>query len=600
MSPWFLRDPERFKLERKSIEELSRSAEWLLGAEWLFDKGLCIDAVIHVHGYDYEVRVEFPFLYPDAPITVRPRNMENRISSHQYGGKDGPLCLEWGPDNWHRDVTAVQMLESAFRLFDIENPLGEDRPEAPVVAPSRHQLTLGQELRSKHFRWFESKSLSDYFQKQPDHSIGTFKFSLSIATDTWISLVQEVMPLGSSVWKDDQIPTNMPGADWIREGIWLKTDLNREIIGKPNSLTELRNLFSGTENEKSLATDGTCPVDSLGKSITGVLIIDGSGELHFFIVFSDESVRENATVQSGFSSVQIRSPEWSQLNRIKIGIVGLGSVGSKISMCLARMGVHKFYLVDHDVLLPENLQRHALDWLGVTLHKVDAVKAAIDRVAPGAQVEVCDLHITGQESNALVSGTLNRLAACDILIDATADPKVFNLLSAVARTANRPMVWMEVFGGGLGGLIARSRPGIDPIPQDMRCAYNNFCIDYPCPDLKPGPDYTAETEDGEVLIASDADVAIIANHAVRLVPDCITPPENSIFPNSMYLIGLKTGWVFEAPFATIPISMKNFNAEGCKTTEKEIGEEDLNFLLGLLKEDGNATDTTPGNNTAAN
>ena len=261
------------------------------------------------------------------------------------------------------------------------------------------------------------------------------------------------------------------------------------------------------------------------------------------------------------------------------------------------MGVRKFYLVDHDVLLPENLQRHALDWQEVVQHKADAMMVAIGRVSPGAQVEVCRLHIAGQESNASVSGALNRLAACDLLIDATASPRVFNLLAAVARTTSRPMIWIEVFGGGMGGLVARSRPGIDPTPQDMRGAYLQYCTDNPDLTLRSAPEYyAAEIEDGEVLVASDADIAIIAHHAARFVPDCFTPPERSKFPNSMYLIGLAKGWVFEAPFATIPISMASYTVAGWNDSKRtELRPEDAKFLLGLLQKYENATANTTGN-----
>src|SRR4030042_7098914 len=124
--------------------------------------------------------------------------MQNRVSTHQYGGADGPLCLEWGPDNWHRDVTSVQMLESAHRLFEIENPLGEDRPDIPVVAPSRHNLTAGQELRDKWMRWYAGKALSDYLAGQPAYQVGTFKFSLHTTAESWVSLVHEAMPFGGS------------------------------------------------------------------------------------------------------------------------------------------------------------------------------------------------------------------------------------------------------------------------------------------------------------------------------------------------------------------------------------------------------------------
>ena len=68
-----------------------------------------------------------------------------------------------------------------------------------------------------------------------------------------------------------------------------------------------------------------------------------------------------------------------------------------------------------------------------------------------------------------------------MIIDATANPKVFNLLAAVARTAGRPMVWLDVYGGGIGGMVARSRPGLDLILQVMRSAYLQYCSNNPDP-----------------------------------------------------------------------------------------------------------------------
>lgn len=586
MTHWFIRDSQRLKLERAGIEELSRSADWLVGFEWGLDNGLCLDAVIRVHGHDYDLRISFPALYPDAPAVVRPRNMQRRLTSHQYGGADGPLCLEWGPDNWHRDITAAQMLESAYRLFDIENPLGEDRPDIPVSAPSRHKLTVGQDLRGRWARWYASNALIEYFNAQPEHSAGSFRYSFREVGENWIGLVHEVIAPGGDTWRDEQIPSTLPAAgNKDREiGIWFKTDLDGQTIGRQSKLEDLKMLLP-EDAARLLAADGSSPVVGFKPSTAGILIVDRTGGLHFFILLKGESIIACSTVRAEASTVQTRSPEWNDLNDKAIGIVGSGSVGSKIAMSLARMGVRKFYLVDHDVLLPENLQRHSLDWQGVLQHKVDALKTAIERVAAGTQVDVCRLHITGQESNASVAGAMSRLASCDLLIDATADQGVFNVLAAVARTAGRPMVWMEVFGGGIGGLVARSRPGTDPTPQDMRCAYLEFCADNPDPSpMIFSGSYASENEDGEVLVASDAEVAIIAHHAVRFAADSFVPPERSKFPYSMYLIGFAKSWVFEAPFAAIPISTATYPATGWDSGEKqELDPESLQFLLDMLE-----------------
>jgi sulfur-carrier protein adenylyltransferase/sulfurtransferase len=593
MTHWFLRDSERLKRERAGIEELSRSAEWLVGTEWCLDGGLCLDAVVRAHGHDYEVRVSFPALFPDAPLVVRPRNMQGRISSHQYGGADGPLCLEWGPDNWHRDITAVQMLESTYRLFHTENPLGEDRPEVPIVAPSRHQLTTGQELRGEWARWCESRPLREFLAAQPANSVGGFKFSFRKTGENWTALIHEAAPVGGSTWKDNQIPATLPGAEPKEQdvGVWFKTDLAGPSIGQPNKLVRLKALLAGVGRDKFLATDGTSPIEGFQRSIAGVLVVDRSGDPHLFVVLSGDDAYACAPVRSDNTPVNVRSPESRGLNGKKIGIVGLGSVGSKIAISLARIGVRNFYLVDHDVLLPENLQRHALDWHGITQHKVDSMAIAIGRVAADATVDVCRLNIAGQESNAAVSGALDKLTGCDLVVDATANPRVFNLLAAVARTAGHPMVWMEVFGGGMGGMVARSRPGADPTPQDMRGAYLQYCTDNPDPTAKKSTaDYATESGDGEVLVASDADISIIAHHAVQFVPDCFVSAEQSKFPNSMYLIGLAKGWVFEAPFVNVPISTAGFSAAGWSDgKETEIPADSADFLVGLLQKTNNAS-----------
>jgi molybdopterin/thiamine biosynthesis adenylyltransferase len=345
------------------------------------------------------------------------------------------------------------------------------------------------------------------------------------------------------------------------------------------------------DGAKILATDGTSPVEGFKPPWGTILITDSSGELHLFLVLSSENVVRCTKVQSQPAPAQIRSPDAGDLKSKKVGIVGLGSAGSKIAMSLLRMGVRKFYLVDHDVLLPENLQRHVLDWESIAQHKVDAITVAMKRVAADVQVEVCRLHLAGQESNAAFSGALNALGECDLIIDATAEPKVFNVLAAVARTVGRPMIWLEVFGGGLGGMVARSRPELDPTPQDMRGAYLQFCTDNPDASRTIAiRNYEAETDDGRVLVASDSDVAVIAHHAAHFAADCFVPSERARFPHSMYLIGLAKGWVFEAPFVNIPISMASFSTSGWGNGKgQEISPENLLFLVQLLPKDDNAT-----------
>jgi len=593
---WFLANQKRLSLERAAVEELQRSAEWLAGAEWLLCGGLCVDAVIRAHGRDYEVRLEYPSLFPEMPPTVRPRNAEGRWSSHQYGS-DGPLCLEWGPDNWHPDVTGAQVLESAYRLLEIENPSGVAGGEGAAAAPSRHALTQGQELRGRYGRFFVGEGTLGRLAGLPGDGAATFKFSTSWRAESWLAVVHEVRLAGDgeTAWVDPAVPKYLRGSDdeALRDGVAFKTDLEPSLIESASGVEGIADLLGRAGHRADFLIDEGAPKPSgIEGKPAGTLILDRDLKPHFFIIFKDGDTRKLAAVRSEPCAAGARTPRNLEgLGEKSVGIVGLGSVGSKIAVSLARMGVGRFYLIDHDIFLPENAARHVLDWGSVGEHKVDAVREAVGRLGADCEVEVSRVHLTGQESTAAVSGALDRLGRCDLLIDATAEPGVFNLLSAVAAAYQKPMVWLRVYGGGLGGMMARSRPGGDPSPQTMRAAYLDYCHDFPAPEAADAPDYATEDAEGGILAASDADVGVIAHHAARFAADTLLGHDPSAYPYSMYLVGLAKWWVFEAPFATIPIAtshlLKEDGTEGKQGDAGDGGQNDnVAFIVSLLEKRG--------------
>src|SRR5207247_2396950 len=73
-----------------------------------------------------------------------------------------------------------------------------------------------------------------------------------------------------------------------------------------------------------------------------------------------------------------RLPEsYVVLAKKKVGIVGCGSLGSKLAASLARSGVGEFVLVDDDIMKPGNLLRHELDGSSLGVHKTDALEARL-------------------------------------------------------------------------------------------------------------------------------------------------------------------------------------------------------------------------------
>lgn len=596
---WFLEDPARLARELTEIEALASLTDWLIGVNWSVDSGLCVDAVIRVHGNDYHVCMKYPTHFPSVPPIVRPTNADFRWTSHQYGGIDGPLCLQWGSDNWHADVTGAQMLESAYNLFQHEDPLGRQSSEIATPAPSRHRLTIGQELRSTWCRFYIGWNLLTSLKSLTVGTSGIMKFSLRIKSDTCIIVIHELTVDSSSESQiDHMIPLFMregSGDFSLMRGLFFKTYLDSAMISGVGNISDLKSLLLHAHFNASLLAETISEVE-INSRAAGVLVLDDFNTPHFFLLLSNNNLVKVAAICSPPTDETYRRPQnLIGLANPSIGIVGLGSAGSKIVVALARMGVKSFHLVDHDVFLPENIERHILDWGYLGEHKVDGVRNLLSRINPDIVVSVSKLHLTGQESASLINGELLRLSECDLLIDATANSDVFNLLTSVAITAQKPLIWLEVFGGGKGGLVARSRPERDPDPHTMRAAYNHFCEDNPAPEESVIASYTIENSEGTIMVGSDADVAIVANYAVQLAVDSLVALDQSQYPYSMYLIGLAKWWVFTAPFHNIPIATdhlrqdRNYKQPLLSTTDEA---KIVHFLNGLFNKAFNATSST--------
>jgi len=77
----------------------------------------------------------------------------------------------------------------------------------------------------------------------------------------------------------------------------------------------------------------------------------------------------------------------------------------------------------------------------VGLQKTEALKEALELIAPGIQVMVRTHRMAGQESALIALVALKDTGSCDLVIDATAVPSVIVRLAAVALAYLKPLVW---------------------------------------------------------------------------------------------------------------------------------------------------------------
>lgn len=532
---WYLQYPDRYAAELAALRAAEAEGAWLEieGVRLDSEMRVCLNLSITAGSARRGAVLRYPQTFPFTPPTVSPHNAE-RWSGHQYG-RGGELCLEYGPDNWRADCTGADMVRSARRLLTMEATDG-----GRVVIPSRHQTTPGQDLRFKWGRLLVTLPMAKRFAVAPRCEPVKVEFSGLNHEETWVLVPARLTTLAGEDWRDPSIPPLVNFATtWEGLGYGLPHGVALPHFATASALTA----FLTEQGFHS-------PEDHQPGPFELVLVWHDKGNGLFWLRRECDEVVSFAPVTS--IGGQRLDPEHGILAGKSVGIVGCGALGSKLAMSVARAGVRRFVLVDDDVLLPENLVRHDLDWISVGEHKAAALARRLKLVAPGTTVMIRLQRLGAQEASGAIDGVLLNLQECDLIVDATAAPGVFNLLSSVATA--KTLVWAEVFGGGFGGLIARSRYGVDASPQEVRSRIEGWCAEQGAPALRPAADYGVTADSGP-MIADDADVGVIAAWAARFCIDLLLDRTPSSFPNSAYLIGLRAGWLFTQPFHTIPLDL---------------------------------------------
>ena len=214
-------------------------------------------------------------------------------------------------------------------------------------------------------------------------------------------------------------------------------------------------------------------------------------------------------------------------------------------------------MIDDDLLHPCNLVRHDGDWCHVGQHKVDAVADRLALINRDVKIVRRRHRLGGQEAATSAASALSALGRADLIVDATANPTVFNLCAHVARQSRTALLWLEVYAGGIGGLVARTRPGKDPEPFTLRESINQAAGELAetkgvePPNIAAG--YSTRDDEDAIVIASDADVTTVAGIASQIALDTVLAREPSHYPYPAYFVGLARGWIFDQPLHTIPV-----------------------------------------------
>ncbi len=556
MKLWWITNTVRVGLERAAIEALLRDEKWLSIERWTLIGGkFALEGTITAHEIAYPIRLLYPDQFPEVPAWVEPKDPAAQWSSHQYG-PGGSLCLELRPDNWVMEATGADVLRSAYHLLQEETPLGEKDQRCEV--PSAHNVGAIQAYDYSLNPVFIGARCRDRILEGSAQELHAFQGTLH--DDVWPFVVHDLEdrrssrrpPSNAADTIECQIVVSgqpAPTAVKTREELIAAAGLSDDTVGLVAASTHVLVLFVG--REESWAFQVLAKISPVKRRVVVLPASEG-----------DRSAR--AGVCAGKSAA----------------IVGAGSIGSKIAETLARSGVSKFVLADGDVLLPDNLERHALDWSEVGHRKARGLKRRIESIVPGAVVEVVDENFNWQRSAKTHAWQVSVLAECDIIVDATGDAATALFLGAIAAANGKPFVSIEVFEGGIGALVASYVPGRDAIYASSRAAFLAWCEQQPSqPPVSRGRRYEALADDGTPFVADDAAVGIAAGHGGRVILD-ILDGKPAAREAAWLLIGLSAAWVFNGHGHTIRLDPGGAEPD----QEAAVDEDARSFALAIAAE----------------
>lgn len=157
----------------------------------------------------------------------------------------------------------------------------------------------------------------------------------------------------------------------------------------------------------------------------------------------------------------LRQPQFQPLAAKRVGIVGVGALGSPVAAHLARAGVGRFVLIDHDIVSIGNRVRHELDLADLGRPKVRAAAERLRRINPWIEEVSLQPYRFGAATNGPSAEKVQELddlmaqdlAHCDLIINTSAHSPTGYHCARLGRASTTPVLHAWVSAGAWGGRI---------------------------------------------------------------------------------------------------------------------------------------------------
>ena len=158
---------------------------------------------------------------------------------------------------------------------------------------------------------------------------------------------------------------------------------------------------------------------------------------------------------------RLRLPELRGLEQAKVVLLGVGSLGSKVAIEMAKAGVGEIVLIDPDRYDVNNAVRHELPaWLAGT-RKTRGMAVACTQNNPFCKLEWESRTIGREQENAV--RFLRRLDGAHLVVETTGSRSVTRVAERYCRIAGVPLLAASLTRGSRGGdmVLLRSETCFD-------------------------------------------------------------------------------------------------------------------------------------------
>lgn len=458
---------KRLLMEISLLEKYKGDKDYLKSYKITDFENLKINFCLIVKENEYFFNAIYPHFFPNQAIIIV---QETKFyTSHSY--KNGSMCLKLGNDNWSSNITLIQLIDNLYELLYLENPLGNEH----FKSPSGDEFSIGQQVR-----YIEN----EYILIPPQ------LFSIAPKCGTIELYKKKCYSTKSLIYitKINDIDITNKSCDTKTIKIdYLLIYEDRKELDKIN-VVEFKNKYeiNVLDNYFFFTKDYAC-----------FYIDDDKKQINFI----DSIISEN--------EIEKRCNIKQDILRNRITIIGLGSIGSRVFLDLARAGFSNFYLIDDDIMFAYNVLRHELTNNSVGEYKVYELRnKVLNEINKNAIIDISILNLLGQESTKAIDDLLNLCSQSEIIIDCTANDRLLLLLDKVSDKNSIPILSGTIIPGGLGNIIIYKKEDCNVSMESILSSFYQWKTQYNIFGKKEN-DYTT-TIDNQPYVATMSDCSILS------------------------------------------------------------------------------------------